>query len=180
MNEVEFLVDLLGLSADDVVKALLTAFVPLQPGVLRANWLNNKSRGNSAPSTAEIWTKFVEADFRCTLCGSHRRITLDHIDGNAANHAPPNLRVVCYDCNRKVSKKGTQDADAQLRIFRSYLKMREQLGRSPANKEILADAGVQQIGGATYLLKFLAQRLNSRMAEQSGEREPPMTQDLKS
>lgn len=154
------LIKLLGISEDDILKSILSAFVPLQPGVVRANWKSSSHHGNAAPGTAEIWEKFVEADFRCTECGSQRRITLDHIDGNASNHELSNLRVVCYDCNRKLSSKGTQDQDAQLRIYKAFFELREELGRDPTNKEILNRSGVSQIGGATYLLKFLKARLD--------------------
>jgi len=149
MSDAAYIVDLLGLSEDEVVKSFLSAFVPLQPGVLRPNWQNNRSHANSAPATREIWQKFVDADFKCSLCGSHRRITLDHVDGNATNHTSANLRVVCYDCDRKVSSKGTQDEDAQLRIFRAFVSLHARLGRYPTNKEILAESKVQQIEGAS-------------------------------
>ena len=162
MKDVAYLIELLSLSETDVVKALLTAFGPPQPGVLRQSWRNNKVHGHDAPSTAAIWDMYVKADFRCTLCGSGRRITLDHIDGDATNHVLENLRVVCSDCNRRLSSRGTQDVDAQLRIFRSFIKLHEQLGRFPTRKEIKLDARVQQISGATYMLKFLKQRLTNK------------------
>jgi hypothetical protein len=157
----EFLLRL-NISEEDAMKALISAFSPGQPPSLRNVWKKSSSYGNSAPTTKEIWLLFEAADFRCTKCGSQRRITLDHIDGNATNHAIENLRVLCYECNRGGNKKATRDVDHQLRIYRATLQLHDQLGRFPTLKEIRKAANVKQIGGATYLVKFLKARLKKQ------------------
>ena len=163
MNEVLEFVSLMEISEDDAIMALITVFCPPQPGALRDTWLRNTVYGNSAPSTQEIWSLYVKADFRCTKCGGQGRITIDHINGDATDHSPDNLAVLCFDCNREKSSRGTLDKDHRLRVCRSALKLFRQLNRFPAHTEILADSGVNQISGATYMLKYLEKRLQQQI-----------------
>lgn len=150
-----------GVSEDDALKALLGAMSPIQPPALRQNWSNSRRYGNSAPSTKEIWMLFVEADFRCTACGSQRRITLDHVDGDPTNHLISNLRVLCSECNRGGNKKATVDTDHQLRIYRSAMSLFEENGAFPSDSEVRLRSGTAQIGGALYFLRYMKARLVS-------------------
>jgi Zn finger protein HypA/HybF involved in hydrogenase expression len=154
----EFL-DKMEISEEDALQALLAAFSPLQASALRQNWMKNISFGNSAPSTADIWRKFEEANFKCSLCGSQYRITLDHADDNPRNHSYENLVVLCFECNRARSTKATRDKGHQLRIYRAVIDHYHEFGTFPTNGEILRRAGVEQIGGSTYMIKWLKDRL---------------------
>jgi len=159
MSELDEFLKITGASEDEALKALISAFAPLQPSALRQNWLRSKDTGNTAPATAEIWQKFEEADFRCVTCGSQLRITLDHIDGDGKNHALSNLQVLCFSCNREKSRKGTGDKDHGLRIYRAAIKLFNESGRFPTNAQIKQRAGVRHIGGVANLIKYLKKRL---------------------
>jgi len=185
MKEAEYLIELLELSEQDVVQAFLRAFIPIQPGVLRANLMKKNPAITMAPATKVIWGKFIEADYKCTLCGSRRRITIDHLDGDETNHLRQNLRVVCYNCHRKDSLNVLDGETATLRIFRAFVRLHAELGRTPTDQEIKKAARVSQIGGATYLLKFLREmvRRKENAAKDNGLRRPvdaPMTSSTRS
>ena len=152
MDHVQHFVSIVGLREDEVLKALISAFAPLQPGTLRQNWLRLSTTGHSAPTTKEIWTKFDEADFRCTECGSQLRLTLDHRNGDATDHSPSNLQVLCFSCNRGRSRKRTGEQDLGLRVYLAVIELYEELDRFPTNAEIKERVGVKQIGGASVLV----------------------------
>lgn len=159
MDELQAFMERLGISPDDALKALIGAFSPVQPPALRQGWRASKRYGNSAPTTKEIWAMFEAADFRCTSCGSQRRITLDHKNNDPTDHSLENLEVLCSECNRGRNAKATRDTDHQLRVYRATLELLESLKRFPTYKEIQEYAGLEQIGGATYLVKYLKARL---------------------
>ena len=159
LSELIDLIQRLEIPPDDCVQALLGAVSPIQPPALRQGWRNSKRYGNDAPSTQEIWKLQVDADFRCTLCGSQRRITIDHIDNNPKNHSVDNLRILCAACNRADNSKATRDRNHQLRIYRAAISLFDELGTFPTDKQVLQRAGTEQIGGATYMLRYLEKRL---------------------
>ncbi len=159
MSELTEFMERFGISEEDALQALLGAMSPIQPPALRQGWSHSKRYGNSAPTTKEIWQLFVDADFRCTRCGSQRRITLDHIDRNPTNHDVNNLRVLCASCNRADNAKATRDEDHQLQIYRAALTLFKELGRFPTDRQVLERAGTEQIGGATYFLRYMKKRL---------------------
>ncbi len=164
MDRVQHFISILGVREDEALKALLiiSAFAPLQPAALRQNWLRLSTFGHSAPTTKEIWAAFDEADFRCTECGSQLRLTLDHRSGDATDHSPANLQVLCFSCNRGRSRKGSVEKDLSLRVYLAVVDLYEELNRVPTNAEIKERVGVKQIGGASYLVKFLQKRLKAR------------------
>jgi 5-methylcytosine-specific restriction endonuclease McrA len=110
MSMIEDFLSRHSISEDDALTALLSAFGPPQPGVIRQNWCRSSYFGNCAPSTGEIWSLFERSSFRCIKCGSGKSLTLDHIDGDSTNHNLLNLRVLCSACNRGASGKPTIDA----------------------------------------------------------------------
>jgi len=146
-------------SEDDALQALLAAFSPIQASALRQNWMRSSNFGNTAPTTKDIWRKFEEADFRCSNCGSQYRITLDHSDNNPLNHEYSNLVVLCFECNRGRSAKATRDRQHQLRIYRAVIDHWHEHKSFPTNREIQDRAQVEQIGGSTYMVKWLRDRL---------------------
>ena len=154
----EFLTKL-EISEEDALQALLAAFSPIQASALKQNWERSSNFGNCAPSTADIWRKFEESSFRCSKCGSQYRITLDHADNNPLNHAYENLVVLCFECNRGRSAKATRDQKHQLRVYLAIIEHFHQHGTFPSNREILDRAGIEQIGGSTYMIKWLKDRL---------------------
>jgi hypothetical protein len=151
--------------------------VPVQPAALRQGWNSSTRYGNSAPATKDIWRKFKSAEFRCTACRSQRRITLDHVDGNAKNHSLDNLAVLCFDCNRAKSRKSTGDLEHSLRIARTIIAFHDKEDRFPTNAEILTHSGVKQIGGATYLVAYLRARLTDQAQDEEIE-QAPVAEDL--
>lgn len=160
MRELIEFMERFGVSEDDALKALLGAMSPIQPPALRQGWTHSMRYGNKAPSTKEIWKLFVDSDFRCTKCNSQRRITLDHINGDPTDHSPENLRVLCAECNRGENAKATRDIDHQLRIYRAALSLFDEIGHFPTDKQVQVRAGTEQIGGATYFLRYMKARLD--------------------
>lgn len=146
-------------SENDALQALLAAFSPIQASALRQNWLRSSNFGNTAPTTQDIWRKFEEANFRCSQCRSQYRITLDHVDNNPLNHSLDNFVVLCFECNRGRSAKATRDKNHQLRIYRAVIEHWHEHKEFPSNKQILERSGVEQIGGSTYMVKWLKDRL---------------------
>lgn len=159
MSQVTEFLNTLNISEEDALQALLAAFSPLQASALKQNWERSSAFGNSAPSTADIWSKFESSHFRCSTCHSQYRITLDHADNNAKNHAYDNLVVLCFECNRGRSAKATRDKKHQLRVYQAVREHLQETGEFPSNKEILARANLEQIGGSTYMVKWLKTRL---------------------
>ena len=162
LNLIKEFIEKIDISQDDALEALLSAFAPAQASALRQGWITHDRFGHSSPSTKDIWKKFEDADFRCNDCGSQYRISLDHIDSNPLNHSLDNLAVLCSACNRGKSSKGTRDKKHQLRIYRAIIEYWNEHEKFPSNSEILTRAGVEQIGGSTYMVKWLEDRLTGK------------------
>jgi hypothetical protein len=70
--------------------------------------------------------------------------------------------VLCASCNRGSNQKATRDIDHQLRVYRATLNLFDATGRFPTPEEIRQQAGLEQIGGPTYLVKYLKARLTKK------------------
>jgi len=162
MNKLKELMELLEVSEEEAIKAILNLISPPPPPATRQNWTRLSTFGNSAPTTKDLWDKLVESDFRCRKCKSQMRVSFNHINGNAKDHSLDNLEVVCFACNREVSNKGTKDKDQHFKLATSALELWKRNKTFPKLEEIRIDANVEQIGGATYLLKFIKKRLESK------------------
>jgi hypothetical protein len=147
------LIEILGITEDEAIRALLSAFASVQPGPMRQAFLKRPEYGG-APETTEIWDLLVRSEFRCSQCGTHYDLTLDHIDKDTRNNRIDNLRVFCRDCNRSVNSRGLVNRYANLRIYKAVIELMTQLGRFPTPREIQAASGVSQLGGAIYLIRF--------------------------
>ena len=159
MKHIEEFLSLLNISEDEALDALLSAFSPTPPPTVRQNWNRLSTFGNSAPSSEEIWNLLCEGDFKCTKCGSHRRITIDHINSDASDHSKENLVLLCYSCNRGRAKRATVDYNHALKVYKATTSLEKSLGRFPELKEIKNQVKVGQIGSAKYLVKFLKAKL---------------------
>ena len=157
-EEVLELLLLLEIPPREAIKALLSAFTPCQPGALRGNWKLKKGYENP-PTTREFWELFESADFRCKECDSQHRITLDHINSDTTDNRLENLQVLCADCNRAKSVRGTKHPDSRYRIYKAMIELKKELGRFPSNTEIVERAGIEQLGGANYMVRFFEHRL---------------------
>lgn len=149
----EFL-ESLDVEEDEALKALLSAFSPCQPGALRGSWKQRKNYG-APPETREIWMLFENASFRCSQCKSYHRITLDHINDDPFDNRLENLRVLCYDCNRSKTERGVKNKDLSVRVYRAAIKLFNSLGRWPTDSEVRQEAQVEDLSGATYMVRFL-------------------------
>jgi hypothetical protein len=156
---VTHLISILEIPEEEAVKAILSAFSPCQPGALRQVWLNRKHYGGDVPSTREIWELFERADFRCVLCKSQHRITLDHINANTSDHRLGNLQVLCADCNRAKSRRGMVFQHANVRVYKATLTLYERTGVFPTDSEILRESGMTNLAGGRYLIRFLERRM---------------------
>ncbi len=86
------------------------------------------------------------------------------MNGDATDHRKENLEVICFSCNRAVSKKGTKDNKQHYKIATAAIDLWKEKNDFPSLKEIQERAGVVQIGGATYLIKYLEKRLSKKIA----------------
>jgi hypothetical protein len=153
MNQLLRLIEILGISEDEAMRALLSAFASVQPGPMRQGFLKRPEYGG-APETNEIWDLLVRSDFRCAECGTHFDLTLDHVDKDTRNNHIDNLRVFCRDCNRSVNSRGLVNKHANLRIYKAIIELMTELGRFPTPIEIRVRADVSQLSGAIYLIRF--------------------------
>ena len=162
MKELKTFLTTFGVTEEEALKALISVFTPCSPGVVRQGFRRCAEYGTAAETT-EIWNLMVAADFRCELCGSQYRITIDHKDRNKANNRPDNLRVLCAACNRAQNSRGVATPNLGLTIYRTALDLFEELGRFPTASEISIRANIPagRFGTARYLLKFLEARLGT-------------------
>ncbi len=153
------LINLLKLSDDDVLRALLSVYSPCQPGSIRGAWNKRKEYGKS-PTTKELWKIYEKYDFRCANCGSQYRISFDHIDNNKENGATENLQILCQSCNRAKQKRGVKYKDKQLKVFKAFMELNKTKDVIPNSNQIHNYAGVGNTGGSSEtLIKFLTHRL---------------------
>jgi hypothetical protein len=90
------------------------------------------------------------------------RLSFNHINGNPKDHNLDNLEVICFACNRSVSKKGTKDSDQHYKLAIAAIELWKELEKFPSFEKVREKAGVDQVGGATYLLKFIQRRLDQK------------------
>ena len=157
-SEVLELLQILKIPESEAIKALLSAFTPCQPGALRQAWANRKNYG-IPPSTREMWELFENGDFRCKLCQSQHRITLDHINNNPEDNRLENLQVLCADCNRAKNERGMKHRDSRYKIYRAMIELYQENQQFPENVDIVRRAGIEQLSGATYMVRFFQYRL---------------------
>jgi hypothetical protein len=153
MHNLDRLIKLLGISEDEAVRALLSAFASVQPGPMRQGFLKRPEYGG-APETNEIWNLLVKSDFRRSKCHTHYDLTLDHKDRNIKNNKIENLKVLCRDCNRAINSRGLVNKHANLRIYKAIIDLMDRYNRFPTSLEIRKAAGISQISGAYYLIRF--------------------------
>lgn len=90
------------------------------------------------------------------------RLSFNHINSDATDHRLENMEVICFACNRAASEKGTKDTNHHYRLAIASIELWKQLTAYPSLNQIHDLAGVDQIGGATYLLKFIEARLKNK------------------
>lgn len=165
-SEIEELIAILGVTDKDAIRALLSAFAPPQPGPLAQAWKNRKNYHGAlpTPTTSEFWAMFEEADFRCTLCGSQLRITIDHINGDETDHRKENLKVLCFECNRAKNERGIRHKATSYRVYRAIVDLYKKTSRFPTSEEIVREAGIEKMNAAMYLARFLEKRLTGTSA----------------
>lgn len=44
--------------------------------------------------------RMLKANYRCEDCGSKKKLTCHHVDGDPTNHALDNLRILCKACHQ--------------------------------------------------------------------------------
>src|SRR6266446_4363350 len=135
MREITRLIKLLGITEDEAMRAILSAFASVQPGPMRQMFLRRPDYG-SAPETSEIWDLLVRSNFRCSECGTDYDLTLDHRDRDTRNNKIGNLRVLCRDCNRAINSRGLVNKHANLRVYKAIVALIDRLGRFPTAVEI--------------------------------------------
>jgi hypothetical protein len=160
----ELFTKLLGLTDGDVLRAVISAYKPPQPGALVGSWKQRKNY--SAPLTSgEVWAMYVKHDFRCAQCGSQYKISLDHIDNNSMSDDKDNFQVLCMKCNRRKRSGNIKNTDVAIKTMRAFFRLCEENNTLPSQRETLDRAkedspGLRDDCEAIYLYKFLAHRFN--------------------
>jgi len=160
LSEVMYLLEV---SETDAIKAILNLVSPPPPPATRQNWNRQTTFGNSAPETKDLWEKLVKSNFKCSKCDSQMRLSFNHINSDATDHRIENLEVICFACNRAASTKGTRDMDQHLKLATSAINLWKKNNKFPDLESIRKEAGVEQIGGATYLIKYIEKRLEDKV-----------------
>ncbi len=80
MEKLIEIMELLDVSEDDAIIAILNLVSPPPPPATRQNWSRQSTFGHSAPSSKVLWEKLVDSDFRCHTCGSQMRLSFNHIE----------------------------------------------------------------------------------------------------
>lgn len=163
MVQLNKLMELLEVSETDAIKAILNLVSPPPPPATRQNWSRQSTFGHSAPTTQDLWEKLEESNFRCHQCGSQMRLSFNHINSDATDHRLENLEVICFACNRAASSKGTKDADQHFKLAIAAIELWQEHGVFQTFNVIKDRAGVDQVGGATYLLKYIEKRLEGKI-----------------
>lgn len=162
MDNIKEFLELFDIPEEEALQSLLSAFSPPQMGPYRQNWRRLSTFGNSSPTSQEIWKKFEEANYKCNECGSHLRITLDHKDGNSTNHSLDNLEVLCYQCNRAKSSKGTKTRNKKAKVYLAIMQHWNEHHTFPTIKEVQNIMGTDKAGIDIYMGKWLKSKLEEK------------------
>ena len=154
-------------SSIEVKMALLSKFSPLQPGVMKQNWRNNKKFGYDSPSTSEFWDLFQKYDFRCSICSSQYRISVDHINEDNTDHRLENLQILCSPCNVSKANDGLKNPDAQYVIMSEFMAYIKKYGEVPTTRQLAKHIKSKHefrnrpLSGYLHLYRFLVFRYNN-------------------
>lgn len=147
-SDLEFLAAILGLSEDDIIRAVIANYCLGQLGPRVASIRQRKNYGTPV-SAAVLRKMFQLADYKCTKCGGSYRLSIDHVDNDAFNNDPTNLQVLCSKCNRAKRKCGVAFSDPAIALVKS-LRQRVESGvavGTPSQELKAVGAGV---GGSAY------------------------------
>lgn len=164
MNKLKRFMEVTGITEEEALSALVTAIAPPQINAMRQNWRGNSHFGNCAPDTDVLRKLFVDADYRCTKCGSQLRIGLDHIDSNGKNHSVDNLQVLCFSCNRAKGLGVSKNINHGSRLAQAVIELYDETGEFPSNQAIKDRADITELRRKD-LVDYLKKRLESNPVE---------------
>ena len=159
MLKLSEIMDLLEVSETDAINAILNLVSPPPPLQLNKTGIDKLPLEMQHQRLRIYGGKLIDADFRCNKCSSQMRLSFNHKNGDATDHHVDNLEVICFSCNRAASKKGTRDINQHFKLATSAIELWKSSNNFPFLEEIRKKANVEQIGGATYLLKYIEKRL---------------------
>lgn len=151
--------EIFDVSEEDALQSILTSISPMPPSTTKQNWTRLSTFGNDSPSTSELWKKLLDSDFRCVDCKSQIRLTFHHINKDSKNNLINNIEVLCFNCNRKKSRKKTINFNHKYELIMRAIEIWEKTGKFPSQKQLKEILKVQEIGCVTYSLKFAESRL---------------------
>jgi hypothetical protein len=164
MTNLEWLTTVIEIGEEDLVASALSAFSPYQPGSMRQKMVKRQvelgRKPELIPTPDELWSLMLAADFRCTLnaCRSQLRIGIDRID-TARGYEADNIRVLCGACNRRISRQGAKQESLSAVVFHAIrAALAETPDEFPSDMEIKRRAGLKDLSGSIYLVRFLRHR----------------------
>lgn len=93
------------------------------------------------------------------------RLSFNHINSNPKDHRLENFEVIFFSCNRAISQKGTKNNNHHHHYKLALaVELWKTNGEYLTLNEIRDHEEVEQIGGATYLLKCIKNRIMKKQA----------------
>ena len=108
MISLKEVMEFLGASEEDVIKAIYSTLVPTLPASMRQNMLKYHNNLKSPIiTTEEIQDKLEACDFKCQRCRSQFKITFDWINGDKGDYSLENIRFLCFSCKSRQTWRET-------------------------------------------------------------------------
>ena len=160
MISLKEVMEFLGASEEDVIKAIYSTLAPTLPPEMRRNILKyHFSLKRPAITTEEIQDRLEACGFKCQRCGSQFKVAFDWINGDKGDCSLENTIFLCFSCKSKADGLG----DMRYVLFLAAIRLWKRSGVFPKNCEISAEAGV----GESYLKQEYLNFLRKRAASNS-------------
>ena len=158
MISLKEVMEFLGASEEDVIKAISSTLVPTLPAEMRRNVLKyHFNLKRPAITTEEIQDRLEACDFKCQRCRSQFKITFDWINRDKGDYSLENIRFLCFSCKGRMNLEG----DMRYVLFLAAIRLWKRSGAFPRNCEIADEASVEHLGHYNYFLNFLRKRAAS-------------------
>ncbi len=165
MKTLQRLIYLLGMSEDEAIAAIAKSVCPPQIGAIRKSMASQEKHGFSAPDADTIRSVLRECDYRCECCGSQSELRIKHMTDDQSDHSQCNLKIMCLRCCIRGERRDIDSSCQVGRLASAIVRLYDEIGRFPANRQILEESEVKQIGGYTDFVEFMKWRFAQEITE---------------